>query len=776
MSVVGGRHGEALRLGRQAVAWVAIATSVVVAEGAGAEGINLSWDDCGVTGPRLKTFSCNTNAGEDVLVGSFRPPDGMTEFLGISVDLRITSETETIPDWWHHGTGLCRGTTGLATDLDFTGNFNCMDFYRGSAAGGFAYDVGFGAPNQARLRIQCAVPFENRGPISSANEYYAFMFRLQHNRSIGTGSCAGCAETVSIRLNEIQLFQPPEQNFDPTLTSPLNSTEVYWQNGPEPPPGVFTFAPPAGHEGTPVMLTGSNFTGASMVQFNYLPTSFTVNSDTEIETVVPFGARTGPIQVTTVDGPVVSAGTFVVAPQITGFEPAQAPIGYPVRVTGINFTATSAVRFNSATADFTILSDTELSAVVPASATDGPITVVNPGGSDVSDDVFRIGPVQVEGGAINFSWNDCVGPPSVIFGCNNNVGPPFTAVASFVPPTGIMEFLGLSAQIGVHAIGHPTIPDWWQHGIGLCRGTTGLNVGYDFTSGPFSCLDPYYGAAVGGFRYDVGFGGPNRARLLVQAAIPFENRLALDPGSEFYAFKVILSRDKTTGVGACSGCIASVHLTLDYVQLFQPPELGFDPMLYTTTNGNVVGWQEAGLPVLVSVVTAEATSDRVRLVWQTEDVEYATVHRREGEGAWRQVATLVPDGLRRVTYEDIDITPGATYDYRLGIQETTGEVYMGETSVTVPASSPAPLALARVAWDGSAGALVVSLSLPQAGSAAFELFDVNGRRVGEERLEGLEAGEHQLSLRPAQPLMPGVFFARVTQNGEAASRRFVVVQ
>ena len=115
-------------------------------------------------------------------------------------------------------------------NFDFTsGPFSCLDFYFGQAAGGFAYDIGFGTPNRARLRVQLAVPFDNRGPVSDIDEYYAFRVNVARSKSTGTGLCAGCMEPACIVLNEIQLFQPPEQNFDPQITNPAVSNFALWQ-------------------------------------------------------------------------------------------------------------------------------------------------------------------------------------------------------------------------------------------------------------------------------------------------------------------------------------------------------------------------------------------------------------------------------------------------------------------------------------------------------------------------------------------------------------------
>jgi hypothetical protein len=217
---------------------IAGAMMVLGASIASAQGeINLAWTDCNASGTPMTTFACNSNTGLNSLVGSFVAPGTLPEFLGISVDMNFQfTGSPGIPLWWQHGAGTCRGTTGMATNFDFTANFNCLDFYVGSAAGGFAYDMGYGAPNRSRLRIQLAVPFENRGQISDADgEYYAFKVNLLRSKTTGTGSCEGCATPVNIVLDEIQLFQPPEQANDPRIITPgATNATAGWQTGPTP--------------------------------------------------------------------------------------------------------------------------------------------------------------------------------------------------------------------------------------------------------------------------------------------------------------------------------------------------------------------------------------------------------------------------------------------------------------------------------------------------------------------------------------------------------------
>jgi hypothetical protein len=63
-------------------------------------------------------------------------------------------------------------------------------------------------------------------------------------------------------------------------------------------PTIASFSPESGPVGTPVVLTGSGFTGTSDVSFNGIQASFVVIDDTTINTTVPDGATSGRISVT----------------------------------------------------------------------------------------------------------------------------------------------------------------------------------------------------------------------------------------------------------------------------------------------------------------------------------------------------------------------------------------------------------------------------------------------------------------------------------------------
>jgi hypothetical protein len=79
------------------------------------------------------------------------------------------------------------------------------------------------------------------------------------------------------------------------------------------PPVITSFTPNRGLVGTPVSINGSRFTGVTEVAFNGVPTrSFVLINDTWIVAVVPLGATTGKIGVTTPEGTGFSASNFTV--------------------------------------------------------------------------------------------------------------------------------------------------------------------------------------------------------------------------------------------------------------------------------------------------------------------------------------------------------------------------------------------------------------------------------------------------------------------------------
>lgn len=159
-------------------------------------------------------------------------------------------------------------------------------------------------------------------------------------------------------------------------------------------PTISSFSPASGPVGTVVVVTGTNFTGATAVAFNgKAASSFTVNSATQITATVASGTTTGKITVTTPGGTATSANSFTVTapPTISSFNPGSGPVGTAVIITGTNFTGTTAVAFNGkAAASFTVNNSTQITATVATSSTTGKITVTTPAGTATSATNFTV--------------------------------------------------------------------------------------------------------------------------------------------------------------------------------------------------------------------------------------------------------------------------------------------------------------------------------------------------------------------------------------------------
>lgn len=150
-------------------------------------------------------------------------------------------------------------------------------------------------------------------------------------------------------------------------------------------PSISGFEPRSGSQGSEILIFGFGFTGVTQVTFGGIPaTSVTFLSDTQIRAIVGNGS-TGAVSVTAPGGTTSLAG-FTFVPQssirINTFTPSSAAIGTTVIITGAGFTGTTQVTFGGVASNNVVVgSDGQLSAVVPAGAQSGDITVTSPLGT-----------------------------------------------------------------------------------------------------------------------------------------------------------------------------------------------------------------------------------------------------------------------------------------------------------------------------------------------------------------------------------------------------------
>ncbi len=184
-----------------------------------------------------------------------------------------------------------------------------------------------------------------------------------------------------------------------TTTHPTGTTFTFTPTSLSPPaPTITGFTPTSGVVGASVVITGTNFTGATAVRFGGVSAVFTVNSATQITATVPVGAVSGGMSIVTPSGTATSATNFTVTvppppptPTITSFTPTSGVVGASVVITGTNFTGATAVRFGGVLAGFMVNSATQITAMVPVGARTGFIQVETSGGVATSLAPFTVG-------------------------------------------------------------------------------------------------------------------------------------------------------------------------------------------------------------------------------------------------------------------------------------------------------------------------------------------------------------------------------------------------
>lgn len=222
---------------RFAAPCLALIALTAIAPRAHATGVNLAWNDCGNFGSCNQIFACDTNGpGVFTLVGSFVPPEGVTQFTGEELVVDFLANGAQIPDWWQFkNTGTCRQTAFNASVDFFSGPDHCLDYWQGQGAGGIAAwrvgaAVGPGYPaNYGRLLMAFAVPPNLVTGLNANAEYYAFKLTFTKAKTVGTGACAGCDVPVAAMFSSCRLVQPAGVG-DYQLTQWQDWAFASWQN------------------------------------------------------------------------------------------------------------------------------------------------------------------------------------------------------------------------------------------------------------------------------------------------------------------------------------------------------------------------------------------------------------------------------------------------------------------------------------------------------------------------------------------------------------------
>ena len=179
-------------------------------------------------------------------------------------------------------------------------------------------------------------------------------------------------------------------------------------------------------------------------------------------------------------------------------------------------------------------------------------------------------------------------------------------------------------------------------------------------------------------------------------------------------------------------------------------------------------------PALVSLVSAEASTDRVALRWYAAEPGFtAAVERRVAGEDWIEVGRVVADGDGHLVFEDRDLVPG-WYDYRLAVAAGGVVEYGGHARVEVGAHAVLAFLGSRVGPGDRR--LVISFALEGREPARLEMLDIAGRRLVARDLADPAPGEHTLDLEAPARLSAGIYLVRITQGAQRVAGKAAVVR
>ena len=261
-------------------------------------------------------------------------------------------------------------------------------------------------------------------------------FTVNSATSITATAPAGAAGVVDVRVTTAGGQSANTSADDYTYAAAPTITSISPMSGPAP-------------GGTTVTITGTNLTGATAVAFGAAAgTSINVVNSTTVTVVSPAGTGTVDVRLTTPGGtsPNTAADdfTYIPAPTVASLNPTSGPVGggTAVTITGTSFTGATSVTFGGATASFSVVNGTTITATAPAGSGTADVRVTTPSGTSANtaaDDytylsapvVSNVSPASgpdVGGTSVTITGTAFTGTTSVSFGGVAALG--FTVVNS----------------------------------------------------------------------------------------------------------------------------------------------------------------------------------------------------------------------------------------------------------------------------------------------------------------------------------------------------------
>ena len=221
----------------------AAALLVILAAGvASASGTHIRWNACfGDGGAANRDFACNTNTGSEQLVCSFTLSAPVDSVYQIAAAVNLSFAGGSVPPWWQFRTvGSCRAASLGSTTVSAPTASACIDWADGLGDGFVTYRPALYAPYISQIEVLAPITPYAPYDLVAGQEYFVFAAIINHQKTVGTGSCSGCTlggcmGFVGARLirSASTTYMPvPEPSGDVLIgPTPGDGQAAMWQGG-----------------------------------------------------------------------------------------------------------------------------------------------------------------------------------------------------------------------------------------------------------------------------------------------------------------------------------------------------------------------------------------------------------------------------------------------------------------------------------------------------------------------------------------------------------------
>ncbi len=202
--------------------------------------------------------------------------------------------------------------------------------------------------------------------------------------------------------------------------------------------------------------------------------------------------------------------------------------------------------------------------------------------------------VAANAAGLSLNWTSCAADGRVAnktSACTSSLGAAGTIVGTFDIPNNVTAATGIELIVDLASAG-TALPAWWSTS---CR--TPFTMNATISGAAVNCFDWSSGSALGGLAaYTQGaLYGPTSARILAGFAVPPAGVDVLagagGPGTEYFAFNIVLSNAKSSGAGLCAGCLTPVCLVFNNLKMVAGTTTAAIVNTPQSPASNTVTWQ-----------------------------------------------------------------------------------------------------------------------------------------------------------------------------------------